>query len=107
MQPGEIYEMSSDAEQYKKNMKIVFEGFLEFLSNLEKEKKINWKDWILKTDKQGADTIDVILTWVLKFQRYEEEFLYFDKKKINSTFLSIFSEFIILAKIKKKLFEVI
>ena len=90
MQPQQIYEMSSDEEQYKKNMKIVFEGFLEFLSNLEKVKKRNWKEWILKTDEQGDDTVGKILEWVVWFQHYEEEFLYFDKKKIKSSFLSIF-----------------
>jgi len=74
--------MSENTKSYKENMQIVFRSFLQFYKIMENEKR-NPKEWISKLDKQGANTIEILLTWPIWFQKFKEGFYIFQKSKFN------------------------
>ena len=63
-------------------MQIVFRSFLQFYKIMENEKR-NPKEWISKLDKQGGNTIGMLLSWPLWFQEFKEGFYIFQKSKFN------------------------
>ena len=64
---------------------MVFSGFISFIQKVEKSGNKDILKWINVKNQMGDDTVSKLMNWVVKFQRFEEEFFYL-VKKINSIF---------------------
>ena len=93
--PEYIYHLNTtESAIFTQNLEMVFCSFIKFLKAVKSSGSKNSSqiiEWIQQTDMSGCSTITWLLSWVIYYEKFQEEFCIISfVQKLNS-FLNCFS----------------